>query len=216
MTALWGVGCYEAPEGRRAWEISHDEIGRDMGSAQRTLEELEIGRSGGVLFCSMLSEAGQFWPWIVGAMLTGAQLSCSDATEAEALRVATLCELLDFEAVLGVTPGLVAGLGELGRDPADVFAGVRVVGAHPGAYERLAAAGLDPWWFVLCGPAVALSREPGGPATVDPDEWAVEERDGRIAVTGRQPRATTFAGTTTAVRAHVIDERAFIPAQEGT
>ena len=211
MSGRWGVGCYEGGDGRMAWEISHDEIGRDMGSAQRALEGLGIGKGSRVLFCSMLSEAGQFWPWIVGAMLTGAQLSCSDATEAEALRVATFCEALDFDAVLGVTPELVAGLAEDGKDLVDVFDGVRVLGARPGAYEGLAAAGLHPSWFVLCGPAVALAREPGGPAVVDGDEWTLGAEGGHVTVSSVQPRAQEFDRTVTAVRGEITDEGGLLP-----
>ena len=56
-----------------------------------------------------------------------------------------------------------------------MFGGVDIVGARPGAYERLEAAGLAPHRFVVCGPAIAIGREPGGPAFVaDGDEWELD------------------------------------------
>ena len=64
-------GRYDGPDGPVSWEIAHDEIQRDLGSAMRRLGELGVGSGDRVLFCSMLSEAGQFWPWILGAMLGG-------------------------------------------------------------------------------------------------------------------------------------------------
>jgi hypothetical protein len=206
MTAAglhWGVGCYESDTGRVAWEISHDEIQREMGAAPGRLARLGVGAGSRVLFCSMLSEAGQFWPLMVGAMLAGAQLSSADANEGDAARVAMFTRRLRYDAVLGVTPALLDGLDGLRVPYRDVFGGVRVVGARPGAYERLAAAGLAPHRFVLAGPAVAIGAEPGGPAHVDEQEWRVDLDGDVVCVTNLRPRATTFARTRTAVRARL-------------
>jgi hypothetical protein len=151
----------------------------------------------------MLSEAGQFWPFIVGAMVSGAQLSCADATEGDAARVAMFTRLLRYRAVLGVTGAILDGLDALGHSYAEVFGDVQVVGARPNAYARLEGAGLSPHHFVLCGPAVALGLAPGAPARVDGAEWQldVDAADGRVLVTNVRPRATQFVGTPTAVRA---------------
>ncbi|MDZ4828183.1 MAG: hypothetical protein SGJ13_17230 [Actinomycetota bacterium] len=200
----WGVGSYEGPGGREPWEISHEEIQRDMGTASKTLAELGVGPGQRVLFCSMLSEAGQFWPLIVGAMLSGAQLSCADATESEAVRVAMFTRLIEYRAVLGVTPAILDGLDALGHPYADVFAGIEVIGARPGAYERLRAAGLSPRRFVLCGPAVAIADAPDAPALVSASEWEIAGDGDRVVVTGRRERATTFERTHTAVRGDVV------------
>jgi len=58
-----------------------------------------------VLWCSMLANAGQFWPYICGTVLAGGRLSCSDATKGEAVRVAMFLRLMPYDAVFGVTPG---------------------------------------------------------------------------------------------------------------
>ena len=202
---LWAVGSYEDEHGRRApWRISHAEIGRDIANATALLGEFGVaGRR--VLWCSMLSQAGQFWPYVCGTVMAGAKLSCADATYGEAIRVSMFLRLMDYDAVFGVTEDLLDGLEAAGRPPADVFAGVRRLGAHPGAYERLAALGLAPVRFALCGPAVAIGREPGGPAFVAAAEWELEAVNGYIAVTGRQERAQPFLRTRTALRGIVVD-----------
>jgi hypothetical protein len=179
-----------------------------MGSASRRLQELGIGGGDRVLFCSMLAEAGQFWPWIVGVMLSNAQLSCADATAAEAARVAMFCRLITYRAVVGVTDMLLDGLADRGVDPVECFAGVEIVAARPGAYERLVVAGLTPYRFALCGPAVAFGSKPGGPAVVDEREWQLDndERDARVRVTNLLPRATTFSRSRVAISARVVDD----------
>jgi hypothetical protein len=202
---LWGIGCYEDGTTRVPWEISHDEIQRDMAAAGRTVEGLGIGAGDRVLFCSMLSEAGQFWPLIVGAMLRGAQLSCADANEGDAVRVAMFTRLVHYDAVLGITGAILDGLDVLGKPYGAVFRGMRVLGARPDAYARLEAAGLAPQHFVLCGPAVATATEPGAPARADVAEWQLDVDAGRVLVTSRRPRATTFRRSATGVRAAAVD-----------
>jgi hypothetical protein len=203
--SLWGIGQWVDDTGaRRAWEVGVDEINRAIGAAPDVLARIGVEPGDRVLFCSMLSEAAQFWPLIVGAMLGGAQLSCADATSAEAPRVAMFTRQLEYRAVLGVTPELVDGLIDLGVDLTDLLRDVPVVGARPGAYERLVAAGLAPHHMVLVGPAVALAVERGGPAIVDADEWRLErDPDGIVTVTNQRDRATTFDRSRTAVTGEV-------------
>jgi hypothetical protein len=202
---LWGVGCWDDGAGRVPWEISHEEIQRDMGAAGPMLASVGVGAGDRVLFCSMLAEAGQFWPLVVGAMLAGAQLSCADASAGDAARVAMFTARIPYRAVLGVSGAILDGLDALGRDYAECFAGVAVVGARPDAEPRLRAAGVTTHSFVLCGPAVALAREPGGPAYANGDEWTLGTAGDRITVTNRRPRATTFASTPVGVVADLVD-----------
>jgi hypothetical protein len=202
---LWAVGTYDDDQGRPTpWEISHDEINRDIGVATAVLTDLGVaGRR--VLWCSMLSQAGQHWPYVCGTVLAGAKLSCADSTFGEALRVSMFLRLFDYDTVLGVTPALLDGLEVSGRAPAEVFAGVRILGAYQGAYERLDTAGLAPWRVALCGPAIAIAREPAGPAFVPTGEWELVDLDGRVGITALQPRATSFIRTPTAVRGTIVD-----------
>ena len=202
--ALWGVGSYSDENGRRApWRISHEEIGRDIGVAVDVLTDLDLaGRR--VLWCSMLSEAGQFWPYVCGTVMAGGRLSCADSTYGEAMRVSMFLRLMDYDAVFGVTEALLDGLEGAGDSWADVFAGVRLLGAYPGAYERLAAEGLAPVHFALCGPAIAIGREPGGPAFVAGAEWELAPDEELVTVTSLRPRAQPFIRTPIAVRGTIV------------
>lgn len=205
MSALWGVGRYEGPDGPVNWEISHDEIHRDLGAAPAALARLGVGAGGRVLHCSLLSEAGHFFPLVIGTMLAGAQVSQADATRGDATRVAMFLRLLDYDAVLGVNAAILDGLDELGVDYAGAFAGVGAVCARPDAIARLVDAGIAAHLFALCGPAVAIAAGADAPALVyDPSEWELGSRDGHITVTNLRPRATEFRATATAVRGSVV------------
>jgi hypothetical protein len=205
MSALWGVGSYIDANGTRApWEISHDEINRDIGVATNVIGELGVAGTG-VLWCSMLSQSGQFWPYICGTVMAGSRLSCADATAGEATRVAMFLRLMPYGAVFGVTDAVLDGLDEMGKPYAEVFAGVRIVGAGPGAYERLADSGVTPTRFVVCGPALAFGREPGGPAFVAEPEWRLDIENEHVCVTARQTRAQAFDRTPVGVRGELVD-----------
>jgi hypothetical protein len=213
---LWAIGRYEGPDGPVTWEISHEEIERDLASAPRALAALGVAAGGRVLHCSLLSEAGQFFPLVIGTMLAGAQVSCADATSGDASRVAMFLRLLDYDAVLGVNGATLDGLDELGIAYPDAFARARVVAARPDALTRLAAAGIAAHLFVLCGPAVAIAPAPDAPAVVaDPGEWELGLSRGRVVVTNLRPRATAFAATATAVRGAVVDG-GVVPESEGS
>jgi hypothetical protein len=202
--ALWGIGSYADERGRRIpWRISHDEIGRDIGVAVDVLTGLDLAEKR-VLWCSMLSEAGQFWPYVCGTVMAGGRLSCADATYGEAMRVSMFLRLMDYDAVFGVTVSLLDGLEASGHSPADVFAGVRMIGAYPGAYERLVATGLAPVHFVLCGPALAIGREPDGPAIVAEAEWELAADGDGIVITSTNSRAQSFIRTPIAVRGTIV------------
>ncbi len=202
---LWGIGCYEDARGvRRPWRISHAEIGSDIDAATAVITDLGLAGSR-VLWCSMLSQAGQFWPYVCGTVMAGARLSCADATAGDAARVAMFLRLMDYQAVFGVTRALLDGLAGLCRDPADVFAGVRLVGAHPDAYRTLTRAGLEPVPVALCGPVLVVGREPGGPAYAVGADWELSAQDDHICVTSRGDRAQPFACTPTAVRGTIVD-----------
>jgi hypothetical protein len=202
--ALWGVGSYADERGRRTpRRISHDEIGRDIGVAVEVLTGLELTDKR-VLWCSMLSEAGQFWPYVCGTVMAGSRLSCADSTYGEAMRVSMFLRLMDYVAVFGVTEALLDGIDAAGHSWADVFAGVRLLGAYPGAYQRLVAAGLAPVHFVLCGPAIAIGRETGGPAFVPGREWELAAGEDHLVITSLRSRAQPFIRTPIAVRGTIV------------
>jgi hypothetical protein len=206
IATLWGIGQWEDADGvRQPWEISTAEIERDAAAAAHALETIGTGPGDQLLWCSMLSEAGQFWPWILGTIMRGAQVSCADATAGEANRVAMFCRLMRYHAVLGLNAAILDGLDDLGIPYRDLLAGVAVVGARPDAYDRLVAAGLTPHHFVLAGPAVALGAEPGGAAGLDTREWEADDDRGHVVVTSLQPRAHAFCRARTSVLGRVAE-----------
>jgi hypothetical protein len=202
---LWAVGSYVAPDRRRRpWRISHEEINRDIGTATAALGAMGVAGKG-VLWCSMLSEAGQFWPYLCGTVMAGGRLSCADASEGEAARVAMFLRLMPYDAVMAVSEAILDGLDAMDRSYADVFGSVRFVGARPGAYERLVAAGLTPTRVGVCGPALVIGRDPGGPAYAAADEWALSVEGETVCVTSLRPRAQAFERTPVGVRASIRD-----------
>ncbi|MDQ1434410.1 MAG: hypothetical protein QOF59_1226 [Actinomycetota bacterium] len=213
---LWAIAAYDDGAGRVPWAVSHSEIERAMGGACSTLAGLGVRGGARALWCPVLSESAHFWPLMIGTMLNGGVFSLADATAADALRVAMFARSLQLQSVFGVNEAILDGLDELGIACADLFAGVEIVGAHPGAYERLVAAGLAPYWFVLCGPAVAIATEPGGPARVDATEWSLASDGDRILVSNLQPRAQEFERAPTRIRGRLVDASGFVPHPTGT
>jgi hypothetical protein len=201
---VWGVTRFLVGERPVAWTIGRDEMQAEIGAAAGTWPQLGVGRGDRILFVSMLSECPYVWPLMIGALLTGAQMSPADATASDAPRVSMFCRNLELTAVVGVGSATLDGLEEAGRDPVGTFAGVPILLARPGAYERLRAGGLRPHRFVLLGPCLAMAREAGGPALVDAARWTVETApDGELLVSASTPRLQRFDRQATGVRGEV-------------
>jgi hypothetical protein len=212
---LWAIAAYDDGVQRVPWPVSHTEIERAMGGACSALAGLGARDGARVLWCSVMSESAHFWPLMIGTMINGGVFSLADATRGDALRVAMFARELQLHSVFGINDQILDGLDDLGESYSEAFGGIEVLGARPGAYERLAASGLAPHWFVLCGPAVAIATEPGGPARVDAAEWSLTADGDRIAVTSLQPRAATFERAPTGVRGELVDAHAFFPYPTG-
>jgi hypothetical protein len=205
MSTLWGIGCYDDAAGKRAsWRISTEEINRDIGSATKVLQGLGIAGHG-VLWCSMLANAGQFWPYVCGTVMAGGRLSCADATKGESARVEMFLRLMPYAAVFGVTGAILDGFDDMQKPYGEVFGGVRIVGAYADAHNRLDAAGVRASHFALCGPAIALAGEPDAPARVAADQWELSADGDRICVSARNERAQRFVRTPVGVRGEIVD-----------
>jgi hypothetical protein len=208
---LWAIATYDDGTERVDWPVSNTEIERAMGGAMATLSGLGVASPARALWCSVMSESAHFWPMMIGTMINGAVFSLADATRADALRVAMFARSLDLHAAFGINDAILDGLDDLDRAYGEVFGAIDVIGARPGAYERLVAAGLAPHWFVLCGPAIAISTEPGGAARVDAGEWSLDADGDRIVISSLKPRAKTFERAPTAVRGELVDATSFVP-----
>ena len=202
--ALWGVGSYADGQGRRApWRISHEEIGR-TSVLRSTCSPVSSSPAGGCCGARCSPKPDSSGRYLCGTVMAGSRLSCADSTYGEAIRVSMFLRLMDYDAVFGVTEELLDGLEASGHPWAEVFAGVRLLGAYPVAYERLIAAGLAPVHFVLCGPAIAIGREPDGPAFVAGAEWELAAEGDHLAITSLKSRAQPFIRTPIAVRGTIV------------
>ena len=167
----------------------------------------DLGVAGGrVLWCSMLSQAGQFWPYVCGTVLAGAKLSCADATFGEALRVSMFLRLMRYDAVLGVTRRAArrSRSERAARPPTCSQASVSSA-RTPAPTSGWSPPGCTHRRVVLCGPAIAIGHEAGGPACVPAAEWELVDLGDRIGITALQPRATSFIRTPIAVRGTIVD-----------
>ena len=201
---VWGVATFPLGDRQVAWEAGQDEIRDDAMALAPRWQALGIRKGERALFVTLLSQAAHAWPMQIATLISGAQLSCADATGADAMRVAMFCRTLSFRAVVGVDEACLDGLADIDAAPADVLGDVPVVLAHPGAYRRLESSGLRPYRLLFCGPALGIGVEAGGPALVDAARWTVEaDPAGELRVTSLTDRHTPFTDQPTGVRGQV-------------
>ena len=180
------------------WEISHDEIERDIGARRDVLGELGVARASACCAARCSPRPASSGRTSCGTMLAGAQLSCADATEGEAVRVAMFLRLMRLRrGVRRDRRASSTASTQLGTPYADVFARRRDRRRAP---ERVRAAGgrrAARRTTSCC--AVRRSRSaasPARPRVVDGDEWELDvDATAASRVTNLRPRAT-------AVRAH--------------
>jgi hypothetical protein len=159
-----------------------------------------------VLIVSLLSEAIHVVPIERAAGRCGALYSSADATRGDAFRVAALVRHLRPAAVVGVNAEVLAGLAELGHQPAEVLGAVDAVAtADAAAHATLAAAGPRPRRWVKLGPTSAWEGDTPGVVAYDPARWEADAADGEIVLTNRAPRLTACAGLATGVRGRVVE-----------
>jgi hypothetical protein len=151
----------------------------------------------------MLSEAGSYWPLLGACVARGVRLAAADATPFDASRIRMFCRQLPLRAILGLHPSTLAGLRELGAQPAEVLGQVPVLAARPGAREELQSLGLRPHLWLQLGPALALECAPGSGAHLDPELWTAEASAGEILITSRAARLTPLVRQRTGLRGRV-------------
>ena len=203
-STLWGIGRLAGDGGSGPpYRVSTDDVRCDLKAAIAALQSLGVGAGDHVLIVSMLSEAAQVGPFELAAGRIGARYSSADAQQFDAHRTATLVRRVEPRAVLGVDAAVVAGLDELGIDPAELFAAVPVVAARPDAIDRVPHA---TWWLPL-RPAIAVGCVGGKTvgAHVDATEWRIEDDEqGQVRITNvRADRATPLDRWPTGVTAAI-------------
>lgn len=201
---LWGVGALSIGDAVLDYPVSIPDMERDVAAAVKTLDSLGVKAGSRVLLISLLSEATLYWPVLCALVARGAQVSCADATAADAARVGMLLARLRYDAVAGIAAETVEGLGQAG---VSALRNAPLLAARPGAHERLAAAGMSPRRWVHAGPALGVECEARAGAHVDGGEWELAVDEGMVLVSARRPRAEAIAGLETGIAGSIAAAR---------
>jgi hypothetical protein len=202
---VWGVGRVVVDGEVVPWPVAQADVDDEAESLTPRLAALGLEPGGLVLIVAMLSQAMHAVPFERAAGKLGALYSSADATPFDAFRVAALTRQLEPQVVMGVTGGVLDGLIEAGRDPADVLRPVpAVVAADNDAHARLRAAGLAPRRSVQLGPTTAIEGLNQSEPVYDATRWTVEQIDGELVISNLVPRLTEARQLRTGVRGRVV------------
>jgi hypothetical protein len=203
----WGVGRVVVDGAVTPWPVAEHDVDDEAESLAPRLHALGVEPGELVLVVAMLSQAVHAVPLERAAGRVGALYSSADATPFDAFRVAVLTRQLDPHVVIGITGGVLDGLVDAGRDPADVLGSVpAIVTADDDAYARLRAAGLAPRRWVRLGPTSAIEEIAGEGPVYDASRWRVEEDDRELVISNVVPRLTAATRLLTGVRGRVVEE----------
>ena len=204
---VWGVGRIVVDGEVTPWPVAQRDVEDEAESLAPRLAALGLEPGGLVLVVAMLSQAVHAVPLEQAAGRIGALYSSADATPFDAFRVAVLTRQLVPHVVIGITGGVLDGLGEAGQVPADVLGSVpAVVTADDDAHTRLRAAGLAPRHWVKLGPTSAIEDVAGEGPVYDVSRWRVEEDGGELVISNVVPRLTEARALRTGVRGRVVEE----------
>jgi len=205
--AVWGVSRVVVDGDVTPWAVAQADIDDEAESLAPRLAALGLEPGGLVLIVAMLSQAMHAVPFERAAGKLGALYSSADATPFDAFRVAALTRQLEPQVVMGITGGVLDGLIEAGREPAEVLGPVpAVVAADDDAHGRLRAAGLAARRSVQLGPTTAVEGLDQNGPVYDATRWSVEEVDGDLVISNLVPRLTEARQLRTGVRGRVVGE----------
>jgi hypothetical protein len=198
------VGRYFDAEGKRQpLPYSALELERGRRAMVRVLRSFHFHTGTNVLVTAMFDEAAQLLPAERAIQSYGMVVVSADATLFDANRVESITRRFELTAALGIGADTVAGLKNLGHDPAKVFAGM-VVWARPDAYAELSALpGLNVHRWQAIGSAVALECREHAGMHFDRNEWLLEVEGGEILVTSKLDRSQPFSRLRSGVRGRI-------------
>lgn len=206
---IYGIGTYAVDSSLADFEIGWDELDRDTEWAHAQLAEAGITRGDLVLFSTPNHENPWVTPLVRALRRIGAPYATSETYGWDSRRFAMYLRRLRVKAIVGLGAETVAALTDSERMLSTLLEGVDVVWARPEAVSRLQALQIDAATYVPLGPALGLGVPGERGARVNGDEWAVAEVGGRVHVTNKRSRATSFECADTGVsgeaRAHGTD-----------
>lgn len=203
---VWGVGRVVTDGVVTPWAVSQADVDDEAEALAPRLMALGLGEGDLILIVSLLSQAIHAVPLEKAAGIAGALYSSADATPFDAFRTVSLVRQLQPKVVFGVDGGVLDGLTDNGRDPAEVFAAVgAVVAADADSEARLSGAGLQPGRWVRLGPTSVIRAPRDDGFTYDTARWQVDDDDGRLLLSNVAPRLTRSDRLPTGVRGHVVE-----------
>jgi hypothetical protein len=209
LPAVWGVGRLVIADEVVPWPVSAADIDDEALVAAEHLSVLGVGEADVVIIVSLLSDAIHTYPLEQAAGLRKAVYSCTDATPFDAFRTAALTRQLAPKAVVGLSPAVLEGLTEQGRDLTEIFGAVPAVAtSSEEAYRVLKDAGLAARRWLRIGPTSAFECEALDGAHYDGTRWRVEtDHDGHVLVTNLAPRLTAADRLMTGLVGEVAEDR---------
>ncbi|EHB50333.1 hypothetical protein MycrhDRAFT_4759 [Mycolicibacterium rhodesiae JS60] len=199
---LFGIGACQVGADVVDFEIGWAEYDRDTDWATMLLAASGV-RAGDRALITMPNWEG---PWsspvVAGLRRLGVVYLPAEQFSWDARRVAHLIDSMKPRIYLGLCAETLDGLEALGRDAAELLAGVELVWARHDALGRLAELGVTAMPFVPLGPALAIGT-PGDEAVVNTAEWTLGAADGELVVSTKGERAHNFADIRTGVRGQV-------------
>jgi hypothetical protein len=206
-TTLWGVGTYCVGDEVVTFPVGEDDLHRDIATAQKNLAALGLEPGMRALVTSMLAEAAQYWPVQIGLLMGGTQMSCADASRADAFRTNMFLHGPRYDAAVGISGDVLNGLDDLGVSLGELFSRVPVIAARAEAAPRLRDAGLQPRLWLHVGPTIAVECDARVGAHIDEDEWDVDSDGGEIRITAHKARAAPIDHQPTGLPAEIVTGR---------
>jgi len=196
---IYGIGTYAVDTSAADFELGWDELERDTEWAHSVLAEAGVRRGQLVLFSTPNHEGPWIAPLVRALRRIGAPYATSETYGWDSRRFAMYLRRLPVKAIVGIGGETVTALTDLEPTLSTLLAGVDVVWARPDAVPRLQALQIDVATYVPLGPALGLGLPGERGARVNGREWTVSQARGRIHVSNKRPRATSFDSADTGV-----------------
>jgi hypothetical protein len=196
---IYGIGTYSTGSGIADFEIGWDEFARDTEWAHSMMVEAGIARGDLVLFSAPNHENPWVTPIVRALRRIGAPYVTAETYGWDSRRLAMYLKRLPIKAVVGLSKETVEALADPEGTLSTLLSDVSIVWARAEAVPRLDALEIQVATYLPLGPALGLGMPGERGARVNGDEWTVFEDGGRVHVTNKRPRATTFDAVDTGV-----------------
>jgi len=200
---LWGVGQAEFPSGIAPLPVSWPEIERDTAWAGKMADLMELKPDQFVLYMINHAQSAQIWPWLHVTFQRRARFATVMPLVWDAGRLEMYTRRFTVDHLFGVSSVTLDGLAAAGHDPIAVMRRIGRVSAQPGAWERLAQAGLAPARLTWIGPLLVFDPCDGSGGRFDFTEWKLDSVDGQVLLTSWPDRTARFEREPTGIKGRI-------------